>query len=133
MQARQCRGRGQCWLKYPADASKATGLAENPLDAVRGAEPRAHKTAKRDPLMATTGMLAFGSLIDSPGAEIEAALVGRKLNVRTPFGVEFSRSSTKQLRRAHTCASQARRHSGTWANSPDECFRAGGQGSAMAA
>ena len=39
------------------------------------------------------GILAFGSLINSPGAEIEAALIGRKLNVCTPFGVEFARSS----------------------------------------
>ena len=38
------------------------------------------------------GILAFGSLIDDPGAEIEAALVGRKMNVPTPFGVEFARS-----------------------------------------
>jgi hypothetical protein len=42
------------------------------------------------------GILAFGSLIDNPGAEIEAALVGRKLNIRTPFGVEFARSSTRR-------------------------------------
>jgi hypothetical protein len=45
---------------------------------------------------ATLGILAFGSLIDNPGAEIEAALVGRKMNVRTPFGVEFARSSKKR-------------------------------------
>ncbi len=45
---------------------------------------------------ATLGILAFGSLIDNPGAEIESALVRRKLNVRTPFGVEFARSSTKR-------------------------------------
>ena len=42
------------------------------------------------------GILAFGSLIDNPGAEIEAALIGRKLNVRTPFAVEFARSSTSR-------------------------------------
>lgn len=49
------------------------------------------------PIMkASLGILAFGSLIDNPGAEIESALVGRKLNVRTPFGVEFARSSTKR-------------------------------------
>jgi hypothetical protein len=42
------------------------------------------------------GILAFGSLIDNPGAEIKAALVGRRLNVRTPFRVEFARSSTKR-------------------------------------
>jgi hypothetical protein len=45
---------------------------------------------------ASLGILAFGSLIDNPGAEIEAALVGRKLNIRTPFGVEFARSSIKR-------------------------------------
>jgi hypothetical protein len=42
------------------------------------------------------GILAFGSLIDNPGAEIEAAIVGRKRNIRTPFGVEFARSSNKR-------------------------------------
>ena len=47
-------------------------------------------------MKASLGILAFGSLIDNPGAEIEAALVGRKLNIRTPFGVEFARSSTKR-------------------------------------
>jgi cation transport regulator ChaC len=45
---------------------------------------------------ASVGILAFGSLIDNPGAEIEAALVGRKLKIRTPFCVEFARSSTKR-------------------------------------
>ena len=44
----------------------------------------------------SVGILAFGSLIDIPGAEIEKAVVGRKLNVHTPFGVEFARSSTKR-------------------------------------
>jgi hypothetical protein len=39
------------------------------------------------------GILAFGSLIDNPGEEIEAALVGRKANVVTPFNVEFARKS----------------------------------------
>ncbi len=39
----------------------------------------------------TIGILAFGSLIDNPGREIESALVGRKLDVITPFGVEFAR------------------------------------------
>jgi hypothetical protein len=44
----------------------------------------------------SVGIMAFGSLIDNPGAEIEEAVVGRKLNVHTPFGVEFARSSTKR-------------------------------------
>jgi hypothetical protein len=39
---------------------------------------------------ADVGILAFGSLIDDPGPEIEATLVGRKANIRTPFGVEFA-------------------------------------------
>jgi hypothetical protein len=47
-------------------------------------------------MKASVGILAFGSLIDNPGTEIEAALVGRKPNVRTPFGVEFGRSSIKR-------------------------------------
>jgi hypothetical protein len=47
-------------------------------------------------MKASVGILAFGSLIDNPGAEIEAVVVGRKLNVRTPFGVEFGRSSIKR-------------------------------------
>jgi hypothetical protein len=44
-------------------------------------------------MTSSVGILAFGSLIDSPGAEIEAAIVGLKKNVRTPFAVEFARSS----------------------------------------
>jgi hypothetical protein len=42
------------------------------------------------------GILAFGSLIDDPGAEIEAAIVSRKANIQTPFGVEFARKSIKR-------------------------------------
>lgn len=41
----------------------------------------------------SVGILALGSLIENPGIEIEGALVGRKLNVLTPFAVEFARSS----------------------------------------
>jgi hypothetical protein len=44
----------------------------------------------------SVGILAFGSLIDDPGPEIDAAFTGRKLNVRTPFRVEFARASTKR-------------------------------------
>src|SRR5690242_21306043 len=47
-------------------------------------------------MQTTVRILAFGSLIDNPGPEIAAALVGSKLNVRTPFGVEFARSSIKR-------------------------------------
>ena len=42
------------------------------------------------------GVLAFGSLIDDPGWELERAIVGRKYDVCTPFAVEFARASTKR-------------------------------------
>lgn len=44
----------------------------------------------------TVGILAFGSLIDNPGKELAPAIITRKPNVLTPFGVEFARSSTKR-------------------------------------
>ena len=47
-------------------------------------------------MAAVLGILAFGSLIEDPGAEIEAVLVGRKPNVWTPFCVEFARGSIKR-------------------------------------
>ena len=40
------------------------------------------------------GILAFGSLINDPGPEIQAATVDRK-EVKTPFNVEFARYSGK--------------------------------------
>jgi hypothetical protein len=39
------------------------------------------------------GILAYGSLIDDPGAELEPYIVNRLKDVETPFGVEFARSS----------------------------------------
>ena len=39
------------------------------------------------------GILAFGSLITSPGPEIASVTVGRIKNVETPFKVEFARKS----------------------------------------
>jgi len=39
-----------------------------------------------------TGILAFGSIVDEPGAELADVVTGR-VNVRTPFRVEFARSS----------------------------------------
>jgi hypothetical protein len=57
-------------------------------------ESKTNNWAEND--SASVGILAYGSLIDDPGPEIEAALTGRKLNVRTPFGVEFARASTKR-------------------------------------
>jgi hypothetical protein len=44
----------------------------------------------------SVGVLAFGSLIDDPGWELERAIVGRKYDVCTPFAVEFARASTKR-------------------------------------
>ena len=41
----------------------------------------------------TIGILAYGSLIPNPGAEIGAVTAGRITGVETPFRVEFSRSS----------------------------------------
>ena len=41
----------------------------------------------------TIGILAYGSLIPNPGAEIGAATASRITGVETPFRVEFSRSS----------------------------------------
>ena len=38
------------------------------------------------------GILAFGSLVEEPGAELAAA-VARRIEVETPFAVEFARSS----------------------------------------
>ena len=39
------------------------------------------------------GILAFGSLLDHPGSELEARVVRRIDGLTTPFSVEFSRSS----------------------------------------
>lgn len=41
----------------------------------------------------TVGILAYGSLIDDPGEEIKSATIQRIKGVRTPFRVEFARSS----------------------------------------
>ena len=41
------------------------------------------------------GILAYGSLIDDPGCEIEARIV-REKRCRTPFKVEYARKSSKR-------------------------------------
>lgn len=41
----------------------------------------------------TVGILAYGSLLDDPGAELQACEVRRIEGVKTPFDVEFARSS----------------------------------------
>jgi hypothetical protein len=43
--------------------------------------------------MQKIGILAYGSLIDDPGAEIESLVVDRIINVETPFSIEFARTS----------------------------------------
>lgn len=43
--------------------------------------------------MPTVGILAYGSLIEDPGAEIEAARLRTEPNVTTPFKIELARKS----------------------------------------
>ena len=42
------------------------------------------------------GILAYGSLISDPGAEISSVTARRIRNVRTPFRVEYARKSRKR-------------------------------------
>ena len=42
----------------------------------------------------TVGILAYGSLIDEPGEEIDSATLAVNGPVLTPFKVEFARKST---------------------------------------
>jgi hypothetical protein len=44
-------------------------------------------------MIAALGILAFRSLIDRPGWEIEQAIIARKAGILTPFGIEFARTS----------------------------------------
>lgn len=39
------------------------------------------------------GILAYGSLIDDPDVEIAGAAIGRKVDVLTPFNIEYARTS----------------------------------------
>lgn len=41
------------------------------------------------------GILAYGSLIDSPGQELEEIIIGR-IKTKTPFNVEYKRKSSKR-------------------------------------
>ncbi len=43
--------------------------------------------------MKQIGILAYGSLINNPGKEIEAIIIKRIKDIKTPFKVEFARSS----------------------------------------
>lgn len=42
------------------------------------------------------GILAFGSLIDAPGEELQNVIVERKEGVITPFNIEYGRKSSKR-------------------------------------
>ncbi len=44
--------------------------------------------------MAKIGILAYGSLIEDPGAQLCSHIVDRITNVKTPFNIEFARSSS---------------------------------------
>lgn len=46
--------------------------------------------------MATIGILAYGSLIDDPGIEILPLIVECNTEVKTPFNIEFARSSSSR-------------------------------------
>lgn len=43
--------------------------------------------------MSGIGILAYGSLIEDPGIELEPLIVERIRNVQTPFNIEFARTS----------------------------------------
>ena len=44
--------------------------------------------------MEKIGILAYGSLIDDPGIEIEPLIKKRIKNIQTPFKIEIARKST---------------------------------------
>jgi cation transport regulator ChaC len=46
--------------------------------------------------MTNLGILAYGSLIEDPGIEIEPLIVERRTGIETPFCIEFARSSTSR-------------------------------------
>jgi hypothetical protein len=46
--------------------------------------------------MSCVGILAYGSLIEEPGKEIEPLIRERREKIETPFSIEFARSSSKR-------------------------------------
>lgn len=44
--------------------------------------------------MSSIGILAYGSLIEEPGKEIEPIIIDRRQRIETPFSIEFARSSS---------------------------------------
>ena len=73
-----------------------TSLRNSGLKSTRGtlvaALPYSLPLSCENRLRMTVGILAFGSIVDDPGPELLAALV-RRVDVETPFAVEFARSS----------------------------------------
>ncbi len=47
-------------------------------------------------IMGQIGVLAYGSLINDPSEELDSATISRIENVKTPFKVEFARSSNSR-------------------------------------
>jgi hypothetical protein len=54
----------------------------------------------------STGILAYGSLIDDPGVELEPHIIAR-IDCWTPFPVEFARSSTSRKADRRSCPPRA--------------------------
>ncbi|SEA80635.1 hypothetical protein [Marinobacterium iners] len=46
--------------------------------------------------MSTIGILAYGSLIEDPGIELEPLIFERKEGIQTPFNIEFARTSSSR-------------------------------------
>lgn len=46
--------------------------------------------------MSTIGILAYGSLIEDPGIELEPLVLERIVGVQTPFNIEFARTSASR-------------------------------------
>jgi hypothetical protein len=44
--------------------------------------------------MSRIGILAYGSLIEEPGKEIEPLICDHRVRIETPFSIEFGRSSS---------------------------------------
>lgn len=61
--------------------------------------------------MSNIGILAYGSLIEDPGIEIEPLILKRIENVKTPFRIEFARQSrTRSYAPTLTCVDTGGSH-----------------------
>lgn len=80
----------------PAAFTSASTAAAPSAPAIAPSEAPTIPTAP-SVMAAKLGILAYGSMIDSPGEEIEKRTAGRITNdVETPFNVEFGRSSSSR-------------------------------------